>query len=84
MRAQRHDRYREAPQPRYALVASSDAEQVARYLPSSYRVVGTVEDGTHVLIEGHDYSGWTLDGYVIPRLASGLLFAAETSLVVPA
>jgi hypothetical protein len=31
------------------------------------------------LIEGEDNAGWTLDGYVIPRLASGLIFAKEVS-----
>lgn len=30
-----------------------------------------------ILITGHDVAGWTLDGYVIPRLASGAIFARE-------
>jgi hypothetical protein len=46
-------------------------EQVVRaYLPGNYEVVAAVED--RVLIEGVDIAGWTLEDYVIPRLASGL------------
>lgn len=62
---------------RQALVATtpSAAEAVARYLPSNYAVVSV--DSTGVLIRGEDNAGWTLDGYVIPRLASGLYFAVE-------
>jgi len=52
------------------------SEAVAVYLPSNYRVTGTDDDGA-VLIEGDDNAGWTLDGYVIPRLASGLYWAEE-------
>jgi hypothetical protein len=37
-----------------------------------------VLNGRHnVVIEGEDVAGWSLDGYVIPRLASGLLSAKE-------
>lgn len=35
------------------------------------------------VIEGRDNAGWTLDGYVIPRLASGLHFANEVGLDHP-
>jgi hypothetical protein len=35
------------------------------------------DDGGETVIYGHDDAGWTLDGYVLPRLASGLLFATE-------
>jgi len=46
-------------------------EQVQRYMPDNYtaRVV--------IIIEGEDDHGWTLDDYVIPRLASGLIWAEE-------
>ena len=44
-------------------------------MPSNYKATQT-EDGT-IWISGHDSAGWTLDGYVIPRLASGLIFAKE-------
>ena len=33
-------------------------------------------DGT-IWISGHDSAGWTLDGYVIPRLQSGMISAVE-------
>lgn len=62
-----------------------DAErQVAAYLPSNYRVTGvsvervtTHANGHVVTVEGEDSAGWTLDGYVLPRLASGLYFGKE-------
>lgn len=47
---------------------------IARYLPSNYTAKIVGDD---VLITGEDSAGWTLDGYVIPRLASGLYFAEE-------
>ena len=50
-------------------------ETIKRYLPDNYTVVGTYDDC--VLIAGHDHLGWTLDGYVLPRLASGLHFGTE-------
>jgi len=62
---------------RYALV-SADDDQVAAYLPDNYRVVGSVDGQT--VIAGRDVAGWTLDAYVIPRLASGLYFATEIDL----
>lgn len=50
-------------------------EAVAAYLPANYRVVDVL---THdVLICGEDNCGWTLDEYVLPRLASGLRFGEE-------
>lgn len=55
-----------------------DGQAVARYLPSNYRVVSTTD--TTVTIEGEDRAGWTLDGYVIPRLASGMYRCQETGV----
>jgi hypothetical protein len=56
------------------------------YLPGGYEVVGTIStrnsDGRWheaTLIAGHDVAGWTLDDYVIPRLASGLHVALEVT-----
>jgi len=46
-----------------------------RYLPANYHIAG--EDERYVYIEGADSHGWTLLGYVIPRLASGLIWAEE-------
>lgn len=54
------------------------AERVAAYLPPNYRVEwDNADGGPTVTITGRDVAGWTLDGYVIPRLASGLIFARE-------
>lgn len=52
-----------------------DLETVRRYLPSNYTAERNMFDA--IVIEGEDFAGWTLDGYVIPRLASGLYHAAE-------
>jgi hypothetical protein len=54
-------------------INSGDAEKVARYLPSNYAVTGADRDGC-VIISGEDSAGWTLHDYVLPRLASGLIF----------
>lgn len=51
-------------------------ESIRRYLPSNYVADS---DGADVYIHGVDRAGWTLDGYVIPRLASGLYRAEEMS-----
>jgi hypothetical protein len=48
-----------------------DIETIRRYLPGNYTAT------TYVVIEGEDVAGWTLDGYVIPRLGSGLICARE-------
>jgi len=58
------------------------AEVVARYLPANYEVVKSTwsPDGfPQVVIEGVDSQGWSLDGYVIPRLASGLYSCEEVT-----
>ena len=55
-------------------------ERVAAYLPDNYAVEvrpAQYDEGDSLWIFGHDYAGWTLDGYVLPRLASGNLFAQE-------
>lgn len=52
-------------------------EEVEAYLPDNYFVErSTVEaDGRLVVyILGYDVAGWTLDDYVAPRLASGLMY----------
>jgi hypothetical protein len=64
---------------RYAIVTKTGTvtgATVAAYLPSNYRVTG--ETPEQVSIAGQDNAGWTLDGYVIPRLASGMIFAKES------
>jgi hypothetical protein len=65
---------------RYAKVYGTGITQkiVQAYLPTGYAVTGTHEDGA-VVICGTDYRGWTLDDYVIPRLASGGYTAHEAT-----
>jgi hypothetical protein len=72
------------PIKRYAIVTGlhADAETVGKYLPSNYRVLGTTPHG--VVIQGTDAHGWTFDGYIAPRLGSGLMRAVEVDLSHPA
>ena len=51
----------------------TSADEVAKYLPSNYRVDAVVK--TWILVKGNDNAGWTAEGYVIPRLASGRIQA---------
>lgn len=51
---------------------------VKAYLPSNYAAkLANDDDSIFIEIEGTDDHGWTLDGYVIPRLGSGLIVARE-------
>lgn len=62
------------------------AERVAAYLPAGYRVAESDvigREGDSVIIAGHDIAGWTLEDYVIPRLASGGMFATSPAYGVP-
>lgn len=54
---------------------NGNPDTIAAYLPANYRIESA--NGDCVTIAGYDSAGWTLDDYVIPRLASGLLFAKE-------
>lgn len=60
-------------------IARGRLESIERYMPGNYdaTLMATVNGVEIVLIEGSDQAGWTLDGYVIPRLASGLYPARE-------
>ena len=64
---------------RKATIANTSVsiETVRAYMPHNYGARLT-DDGTIEII-GEDYAGWTLDGYVIPRLASGMIFAQEVT-----
>lgn len=68
---------------RFARILTDEVERVAAYLPDNYRVAGLTasepynERDHDVLIKGSDVAGWTLDDYVLPRLASGLMFGNE-------
>lgn len=55
---------------------------VDRYLPRNYHVAGVVIVGTQgmVVVEGTDNAGWTMDGYVLPRLGSGMISAREVAV----
>ena len=61
---------------RLAICATSDTDDVDQYLPALYKVIGKSPEG-NVLIIGRDHHGWTLDGYVIPRLGSALIHCEE-------
>jgi hypothetical protein len=63
--------------PRFALINKSrdSAEQVGRYLPANYYLAQDTPDG--YLVAGSDNAGWTMDGYVLPRLLSGLIGGHE-------
>lgn len=60
-------------------------QEIRRFLPDNYTANEEVvqrdptpyHQSVRIVIRGHDVAGWTLDGYVIPRLASGLIWAAE-------
>ena len=61
---------------REAVVLSDEKiEVVQKYLPSNYEAFER-HPGL-IVIFGKDMYGWTLDGYVLPRLASGLIAARE-------
>jgi hypothetical protein len=68
---------------RYAIIKdmrkSDSVETVKAYLPNNF-TVAHVDDNGAILIIGNDDHGWTLDGYVIPRLASALITAQEVRL----
>ena len=57
---------------------AKELARVRRYLPSNYSAVYD-ETRDCIVVAGTDQAGWTLDGYVLPRLASGLIFASETN-----
>lgn len=61
---------------RYAIVKGANSRrEVEAYLPDNYDVIAEV--GFDYIIGGVDFAGWTLDGYVIPRLSSGNMGCRE-------
>jgi hypothetical protein len=68
---------------RYALISANagQTDQIAAYMPGNYAVLGRTpikaSNTVSVLIGGRDQHGWTLDGYVLPRLASGMYYGDE-------
>jgi hypothetical protein len=73
---------------RYALVTLTWArDNPEPYMPSNYVVlhVESTNDPKRpqwrfAVIGGHDKAGWTLDDYVLPRLASGGMYGHEIDL----
>ena len=57
------------------VVSSHGVDEVRAYLPSNYSAMEWREG--LVLIYGNDSHGWTMKGYVIPRLLSGNIVARE-------
>lgn len=55
----------------------AELRRVSAYLPNNYS--GAILRPGEIDICGIDHAGWTLDGYVIPRLASGLIIAKEVT-----
>lgn len=71
---------------RYAIVGGARSrQQVEAYLPPYYGVIHEGEQDGHPIyvIAGRDEAGWTLDKYVLPRLASGLIIGKEIDLSHP-
>ena len=58
-------------------IGAEDIETVRAYLPSNYSAEVGPEHDPRIRIVGEDDHGWTLEDYVIPRLASGLICARE-------
>jgi hypothetical protein len=50
-------------------------DEVKRYLPSGWDAHLVHDD--FILATGQERAGWTVDGYILPRLASGLIVAKE-------
>lgn len=64
---------------RYATVTNAPVQGgLYRYLPDNYTILGDLNDG-RLVIHGEDVAGWTLDDYVIPRLASWSMLATEVT-----
>lgn len=58
-----------------------DLKLVQALLPENYgATVVRKPTETLILIVGYDVAGWTLEDYVIPRLASGMIYTEEVHL----
>ena len=74
---------------RYAIIFS-DSPQIDAYMPGNYSVIWRGEyheayklTNKVTVIAGEDNAGWTLDDYVLPRLASGMYYGEEIDLSHP-
>lgn len=71
----------DASQGRWAVVRNAqNAKVLAAYLPDNYTIAA--ERSGDFLIVGYDWRGWTMNDYVIPRLASGLIWAEEVRSLI--
>lgn len=52
-------------------------QKLKAYMPANYNVI-VGPDGSFYVV-GIDMAGWTMDDYIIPRLASGLIWAQEVT-----
>lgn len=71
---------------RYAIVNNATVGAVSAYLPGNYEVIFTFENergNEACVIAGTDSCGWTLNDYVMPRLASGMYGCEEIDLSHP-
>lgn len=78
---------------RYAIVRNARTRSEAEaYLPDNYKVIwegevplyeGSDRPTLGFVIQGEDVAGWTMDKYVIPRYASGLIGCDEIDLSHP-
>jgi hypothetical protein len=74
---------------RYALVTLTwERDNPEPYMPGNYRVLHIEpspdrENWRQAVIGGEDRAGWTLDDYVLPRLASGGMYGHEIDLSHP-
>jgi hypothetical protein len=66
--------FRVAPQAGESLEAL--VNRIGCYLPANF-VVAESPDADTALVAGFDNAGWGRDTYVLPRLASGLIFPCE-------
>ncbi len=64
---------------RYGLVLEDSYYKAERYLPRAFKLYGKVDtpEGKMIVISGFNNHGWTLEGYVIPRYMSGMIFCRE-------
>ena len=62
---------------RIAIAQTGKSKSVAQYLPNNFKVLGRTLDNAGTIIVGVDDHGWSLDQYVIPRLASGMIHCEE-------
>ena len=51
-------------------------DRIGRFLPANFIALADPA-GDHALVAGFDHAGWSRNAYVLPRLASGLIFPTE-------